>query len=99
MNDAVLLQKTGVFAIVLECIKSSIAKQITKTLKIPTIGIGSSVYCDGQVLVTDDLIGLNQTKIKFVKRFINVKKYIKLGIRKFALEVRSKKYPTKKYSY
>ena len=51
INDAVLLQKTGVFAIVLECIKSSIAKQITKKLKIPTIGIGSSVYCDGQVLV------------------------------------------------
>ena len=57
------------------------------------------VYCDGQVLVTDDLIGLNQTKIKFVKRFVNVKKYIKAGIRKFASEVRSKKYPTKKYSY
>ena len=99
MNDAILLQKTGVFAIVLECIKSSIAKQITKKLKIPTIGIGSSVYCDGQVLVTDDLIGLNQTKIKFVKRFVNVKKYIKAGLRKFASEVRSKKYPTKKYSY
>ena len=67
MNDAILLQNNGVFAIVLECIKSSIAKRITKNLKIPTIGIGSSVYCDGQVLVTDDLIGLNQTKIKFVK--------------------------------
>ena len=51
------------------------------------------------MLVTDDLIGLNQTKIKFVKRFVNVKKYIKAGIRKFASEVRSKKYPTKKYSY
>ena len=99
MNDAILLQNNGVFAIVLECIKSSVAKQITKNLKIPTIGIGSSVYCDGQVLVTDDLIGLNQTKIKFVKRFVNVKKYINAGIRKFASEVRSKKYPTIKYSY
>ena len=49
--------------------------------------------------VTDDLIGLNQTKIKFVKRFVNVKKYINAGIRKFASEVRSKKYPTKNYSY
>ena len=99
MNDAQLLQKNGVFAIVLECIKTPIAKQITKDLKIPTIGIGSSVHCDGQVLVTDDLIGLNQTNIKFVKKFLNVKKYINTGLRKFASEVRSKKYPTKKHSY
>ena len=99
MSDALLLQKTGVFAIVLECVKTQIAKQITNDLKIPTIGIGSSVHCDGQVLVTDDLIGLNQTNIKFVKKFLNVKKYINLGLRKFASDVRSKKYPTKKYSY
>ena len=99
MNDAILLQKSGVFSIVLECVKTPIAKQITKDLKIPTIGIGSSVHCDGQVLVTDDLIGLNDTSIKFVKKFLNVKKYISSGFRKFALEVKSKKYPTKKHSY
>ena len=99
INDALLLQNNGVFAIVLECIKTPIAKQITKNLNIPTIGIGSSVHCDGQVLVTDDLIGLNQTKIKFVKQFLNVKKYINAGLRKYASEVRSKKYPTKKHSY
>ena len=99
INDALLLQKNGVFAIVLECIKTPIAKQITKSLKIPTIGIGSSDYCDGQVLVTDDLIGLNQTNIKFVKKFLNVKKYINSGLRKFAYEVRTSKYPTKKHSY
>ena len=99
ISDALLLQKTGVFAIVLECVKTGIAKQITKNLKIPTIGIGSSVNCDGQVLVTDDLIGLNQTNIKFVKKFLNVKKYISLGIKKFASDVRSKKYPSKKHSY
>ncbi len=98
-NDASLLQKSGVFAIVLECIKENVAKQITKDLKIPTIGIGSSVYCDGQVLVTDDLIGLNKSNIRFVKRYIDVKKYINTGLKRFALEVRSKKYPTKKYSY
>ena len=99
ISDALLLQKTGVFAIVLECVKTPIAKKITNDLKIPTIGIGSSVYCDGQVLVTDDLIGLNQTNIKFVKKFLNVKKYINSGLRQFALEVRSQKYPTKKHSY
>ena len=99
MNDALLLQKNGVFAIVLECIKTPIAKQITKKLTIPTIGIGSSVHCDGQVLVTDDLLGLNSSNIKFVKKFINLKKYINSGLKKFASEVRSKKYPTKKHSY
>ena len=99
ISDALLLQKTGVFAIVLECVKTPIAKKITNDLKIPTIGIGSSVYCDGQILVTDDLIGLNQTNIKFVKKFLNVKKYINSGLRQFALEVRSQKYPTKKHSY
>ena len=99
INDALLLQKSGVFAIVLECIKASTAKQITKYLKIPTIGIGSSVHCDGQVLVTDDLVGLNETNIKFVKKFINVKKYINQGLKRFSSEVRLKKYPSKKYSY
>ena len=99
ISDALLLQKNGVFAIVLECIKTPIAKQITKNLSIPTIGIGSSVHCDGQVLVTDDLLGLNQTNIKFVKKFLNVKKYINIGLRKFASQVKSKKFPTKKHSY
>ena len=98
-NDALLLQKNGVFAIVLECVKTSIAKEITQKLEIPTIGIGSSVNCDGQVLVTDDLIGLNETNIKFVKKYLNLKRFINSGLRKFALEVRSKKYPTKKHSY
>ena len=99
INDALLLQNSGVFAIVLECIKTPTAKKITQSLKIPTIGIGSSVHCDGQVLVTDDLIGLNNTKIRFVKKFVSTKKYINLGLKKFSTEVRSKKYPTKKYSY
>ena len=98
-NDATLLQKNGVFAIVLECVKTPIAKQITNDLKIPTIGIGSSAFCDGQVLVTDDLIGLNETNIKFVKKFINVKRYINLGLKKFVVAVKNKKYPSKKYSY
>ena len=99
INDAILLQNSGVFAIVLECIKTSTAKKITEILKIPTIGIGSSVNCDGQVLVTDDLIGLNETKIKFVKKFVNVKRYIKSGLKKFSEDVKLKKYPSKKYSY
>ncbi len=99
INDAILLEKNGVFAIVLECIKAPIAKKISQNLNIPTIGIGSSVHCDGQVLVTDDLLGLNETKIKFVKKFLNLKKYINLGLKRFTSEVKQKKYPSKKYSY
>ena len=99
IKDALLLQSSGVFAIVIECVKEATAKKITQSLKIPTIGIGSSVHCDGQVLVTDDLIGLNSTKIRFVKKFINIKKYLNLGLRKFTSEVKSKKYPQKKHSY
>ena len=98
-NDAKLLQDKGVFSIVLECVETTLAKQITKSLKIPTIGIGSSHHCDGQVLVLDDLIGLNETKIKFVKKFGNIKKNIRETVYKFKREVLSKKYPTKKHSY
>ena len=99
LNDAKLLQNLGVFSIVLECVESETAKMITKLIKIPTIGIGSSKYCDGQVLVTDDLLGLNETNIRFVKKFVNLKKIINKGIKKFKKEVISKKYPSKKYSY
>ena len=99
ISDDLLLQNNGVFAIVIECVRTSTAKEITHSLKIPTIGIGSSVFCDGQVLVTDDLLGLNNSNIRFVKRFINIKKYINLGLRKFMSEVKLKKYPSKKYSY
>ena len=99
INDAILLQKSGVFSIVLECIETNLAKRITKELKIPTIGIGSSVNCDGQVLVTDDLIGLNLTSIKFVKSFSNIRKHIKSAVKKFIKEVKNKKYPSSKFSY
>jgi len=99
LKEAKLLEATGVFAIVLECVKTSTSKLITNSLKIPTIGIGSSVYCDGQVLVTDDMLGLNNVNIKFVKKFANIKKVINQGVKKFKKEILSKKYPTKKYSY
>ena len=96
---AIDTEKAGAKGILLECVTLKTAKEITSAVTVPTIGIGSSVHCDGQVLVTDDLIGLNQTNIKFVKKFLNVKKYINTGLRKFASEVRSKKYPNKKHSY
>ena len=99
LKDAKILDELGVFSIVLECVESSLAKEITKKIKIPTIGIGASVHCDGQVLVTDDLIGLNQIKVRFVKRFTNITKLINTAIIKFKNEVKSKKFPKKVHSY
>ena len=99
IRDAKALEKSGAFGMVLECVYSDISKKITKLIRIPTIGIGASVHCDGQVLVTDDILGLTDAKIKFVKKYINIKKIINSALLKFKNEVKSKKYPTKKYSY
>ena len=99
INDAKELEKSGAFGIVLECIYSDISKKITNLIKIPTIGIGASVHCDGQVLVTDDILGLTNAKIKFVKKYTNVKKIVNSAVLKFKKEVKSEKYPSKKYSY
>ena len=98
-NDSKLLEKTGVFSIVLECVESNLAKKISKKLKIPTIGIGSSKFCDGQILVIDDLVGLNETKVRFVKKFGQIKKNISKAAKNFRKEVKNKKYPSKRYSY
>jgi 3-methyl-2-oxobutanoate hydroxymethyltransferase len=99
LRDSILLEEAGVFSIVLECIESSLAKKITQTINIPTIGIGASVYCDGQVLVTDDLIGLNKIKARFVKRYSNIEKQINDAALKFKKDVVTNKFPTKKHSY
>jgi len=99
LRDSKLLEDTGVFSMVLECVESSLAKEITKTVKVPTIGIGASVHCDGQVLVTDDLIGLNKIKARFVKRYSNIEKQINDAAQKFKKDVIRSKFPTKKHSY
>ena len=99
LSDAKLLEELGVFSIVLECVESSLAKEITLTTKIPTIGIGASVNCDGQVLVTDDLIGLNPINVRFVKRYANITKQINTAIVNFKNEVKMKKFPKKINSY
>ena len=99
LKDAKILEALGVFSIVLECIESSLAKEITKIINIPTIGIGASANCDGQVLVTDDLIGLNPIKVRFVKKFVNITKQINTAIIKFKNEVKNKKFPKKINSY
>jgi len=99
LRDSKLLEQAGVFSIVLECVESSLAKEITKTANIPTIGIGASLHCDGQVLVTDDLIGLNKIGVRFIKKYQNVAKQINDAALKFKQDVTKGKFPTKKHSY
>ena len=99
LKDAELLQSAGAFSIVLECVETSLSKMVTKKISIPTIGIGASNNCDGQILVFDDLIGLNPINVRFVKKYINIRKYIKKAIFNYATDVKQKKFPSKKYSY
>jgi len=99
LNEAKLLESVGVFSIVLECVETSLAKIVTKKIKIPTIGIGASNNCDGQVLVTDDLIGLNPINFRFVKKYSNIRNEIKKAVSRYSNDVRNKKFPSKKYSY
>ena len=99
LNEAKILESAGVFSIVLECVEASLAKIVTKKIKIPTIGIGASNNCDGQVLVTDDLIGLNPINFKFVKKYSNIRNEIKKAVSRYSNDVRNKKFPLKKYSY
>ena len=99
IRDCKILEDAGVFSIVLECVESKLARHITNLIKIPTIGIGSSNNCDGQILVIDDILGLTEPKMKFVKKFVDVKRLIAFGAKKFKKEVISKKYPLKKHSY
>jgi len=99
LKDSKLLEEAGVFSIVLECVESSLAKEITKIVRVPTIGIGASVHCDGQILVTDDLIGLNEISARFVKKYSNVKKHVNDAALKFKQDVTETKFPSKKHSY
>ena len=99
IRDCKILEDAGVFSIVLECVESKLARHITNLIKIPTIGIGSSNNCDGQILVIDDILGLTGSKMKFVKKYADLKKIIAFGAKKFKKEVKSKKYPSQKHSY
>ena len=83
----------------LECVETKLSKIITETIKIPTIGIGASVYCDGQVLVTDDLIGLSENKFRFVKKFASTSKIINSAVKKYKSEVIKRQFPKAKHSF
>tara|TARA_B100000941_G_scaffold77065_1_gene52549 strand:+ start:872 stop:1636 length:765 start_codon:yes stop_codon:yes gene_type:complete len=96
LKEAKNIQKSGAFSIVLECISPLASKLITKDLRIPTIGIGSSSYCDGQILVTDDMLGMSGFYPKFVKKYAYLERAIEKAVKKYTREVKSKKFPTTK---
>jgi 3-methyl-2-oxobutanoate hydroxymethyltransferase len=100
LQDAVELDAEGVFSIVLECIPQSLAKKITERVKTPTIGIGAGKYCDGQVLVINDMLGLDESfKPKFVKRYANLNVVVKNAVDKFKEAVFAGKYPDEEHTY
>ena len=100
LEDAKKLEYAGVFAIVLEAVPWKLAKEITENLSIPTIGIGAGEYCDGQVLVIDDIIGLSTIyKPKFVKNYSNVQEIIKKAVQQYKDEVKEAIFPSEEYRY
>jgi len=100
LRDALSLERAGVFSIVLECVPEQLAAQISRRLRIPTIGIGAGVGCDGQVLVIDDLLGLTEPPLpRFVKSYANLRDIIQSAARRYAQEVRLGEYPDEQHSY
>jgi 3-methyl-2-oxobutanoate hydroxymethyltransferase len=100
LQDAVQLDKLGVFTMVLESIPESLAKKITKAIGAPTIGIGAGKHCDGQVLVINDMLGLDPTfNPKYVKRYANLNQIIKKAVEDFRQEVRGGEYPDYEHAY
>jgi 3-methyl-2-oxobutanoate hydroxymethyltransferase len=100
LEDAVYLERAGVFSLVLEGIPAPLAKKITRKLRIPTIGIGAGPDCDGQVLVLDDILGLGENPSpKFAKAFASLRQPMLNAVRKFNTDVRARHFPTKEHSY
>jgi 3-methyl-2-oxobutanoate hydroxymethyltransferase len=98
--DAVAVEEAGAFSVVLECIPTELAQEITEQLSIPTIGIGAGVHCDGQVLVIHDLLGLlGDFRPKFVKSYVDLRTVISQAVEKYLKEVRKGAFPTEKHSF
>ena len=100
MEDALALDSIGVFAIVLECIPEGVARRITDATNVPTIGIGAGRHCNGQVLVTNDLLGLDpRFKPRFVKRYAALGAEVKAAVAKFREEVLEEKFPAEENTF
>jgi len=100
VEDAIALEEAGCFALVLEAVPSPVATRITRTLTIPTIGIGAGAGCDGQVLVYHDLLGLYEARApRFVKRYAALADEIRAALEKYAEDVRAGRFPEEQHGY
>ena len=100
LKDAKAIEEAGAFCLVLEGVKSDVAKEITESIDIPTIGIGSGKDTDGQVLVWSDMLGFfEEFKPKFVKRYMNGAQIVRDAVKEYVKDVKNEKFPTKEYSY
>ena len=98
-EDAKAVSNSGVFAIVVECVVEDLAKKITENVPVPTIGIGASKYCDGQILVVDDILGFSDFSPKFVKQYSNLKSVIEKCVKNYAQDVKLRRFPSSKNVY
>lgn len=94
LRDAKMLEEAGAFALILELIPWQLAKLITQSVKIPTIGIGAGPYCDGQVLVLHDILGLSEKILKLAKRYANLRETIEKALQEYKEDVKNKRFPT-----
>jgi 3-methyl-2-oxobutanoate hydroxymethyltransferase len=99
VNDALAVQAAGAFAVVVEGVAVKLAQEITKAVDIPTIGIGASADCDGQILVFEDMVGLFPRVPTFVKRYGNMEDMMRDAITRYADEVRTRAFPTDEHTY
>jgi 3-methyl-2-oxobutanoate hydroxymethyltransferase len=100
LEDALAVEKAGAFAVVLECLPAEAAGRITAALKIPTIGIGAGAGCDGQILVTHDMVGLfDDFKPRFVKRYAELGQALKDAVAEYCREVREGKFPAAEHGF
>jgi 3-methyl-2-oxobutanoate hydroxymethyltransferase len=98
-EDARAVAKAGAFAVVLEALAELLAARITKHISIPTIGIGASAECDGQILVLEDMLGLSPRVPKFVKEYAQIGEAIETAVKAYANEVRGRVFPSDAYTY
>jgi 3-methyl-2-oxobutanoate hydroxymethyltransferase len=99
-RDALLLQEAGCFAVVLEKIPAALARQVSESLSIPTIGIGAGKYCDGQVLVMHDMLGINtEFKPRFLRNYLNLNEQVTTAVQRYIHDVKSKDFPNDNEQY
>ncbi len=100
MEDALAVEEAGAFSLVLECVPAPLARRVTEKLRIPTIGIGAGVHCDGQVLVINDILGLYDRFVpKFVKKYAELHGEMREAVRRYVEEVRTGKFPDDEHSF